>query len=78
MNIDNIRSNKPLYTLPRWNNKYGKRNKLYYLPDIFNKLPSNMLKIEKRKELKKKLKDVLLKNIQIDKLIDGLWVILNI
>jgi len=62
MNIDNIRSNKPLYTLPRWNNKYGKRNKQYYLPDIFNKLPRNMLNIEKRKELKKKLKDILLKN----------------
>ena len=43
-------------TVPFVNNEYGKRNRSFYVPKIFNSLPEPLLKLEKIKKLKKLLK----------------------
>lgn len=57
-----LRNNKPTYEIPRWNNKYGQRNKGWYIPNIFNKVPKNMLNFTTVKELKLKLKEHMTQN----------------
>jgi hypothetical protein len=57
---DNLRKNKRRYVIPNWNNKYGKRIKIWYIPTIFNKLPDNMLNCANLKDFKKKMKEKLI------------------
>lgn len=55
-----LRQNSVRYELPRWSNKYGLRNKNFYIPMIFNRLTqelSNQVSIEK---LKPELKNFLI------------------
>ena len=44
------------YTVPFVNNEYGKRNRSFYVPTIFNSLSEPLLKLEKINKLKKLLK----------------------
>ena len=49
---------RPIYihTVPFVNNEYGKRNRSFYVPKMFNNLPEPLLKLEKINKLKKLLK----------------------
>jgi hypothetical protein len=57
-----IRTTTQRLEVPRWNNAYGTRNKNWYIPVIFNKLPKIMLNYITRESLKGDLKVFLLHN----------------
>jgi hypothetical protein len=58
---ERLRKNALRFEIPKWNNTYGKRNKGYYIPTIFNKLPKNALTLTSLGELKKILTELLIK-----------------
>ena len=42
-NINRIRDGKRKFEMPKWNNLYGKRRKTWFIPEIFNKIPNELL-----------------------------------
>ncbi|KAG7304843.1 hypothetical protein JYU34_010230 [Plutella xylostella] len=55
----------PMYTLPRYNNTYGTRIWMYFLPDIVNELPNDLQNLYINSNIhkyKSKIKDFLVKN----------------
>ena len=59
------RKNKMKYKLPRINNEYGKRNKDWYIPNIFNELPANIKESDTFAIIRNKIKQNILKDICI-------------
>jgi len=60
--IGKFRGNKRRYDMPSWNNIYGKRRKIWKIPELFNKIPKEMLEYVTLNEFKKKYKDWLIKH----------------
>lgn len=56
-----LRDKSQRFQIPKWNNKYGLRNKRFYIPSIFNKLPKQLLTYQSIRELKTQLKKELIK-----------------
>lgn len=57
-----LRQTTQKYEIPQWSNTYGLRNKNYYIPSIFNKLPKQLLNIKSTKERKSRIKQILIEN----------------
>ena len=55
--MERLRRNSITYKLPRRKNKCGRRNKAWFIPNSFNKLPHNMLQITRITEMKCKIKE---------------------
>lgn len=58
--LKRLRQHKHRFTMPRWFNKYGQRNKNYYIPKIFNRLDNNLLSFNSIRSLKPELKKFLI------------------
>ena len=58
--INKLRTQTQRFELPRWKNMYGQRNKKWYVPNTFNRLPKNTLDYQSMKELKYNLKEIIL------------------
>lgn len=55
-----LRAQSQSFEIPRWRNKYGQRNKRWYIPTIFNKLPKTALNYQNLNELKVNLKGIVM------------------
>lgn len=53
--INYLRTHSVRYHIPKWNNEHGKRHRRYYVPDIFNTLSEDLLKINSFSSLKREL-----------------------
>jgi hypothetical protein len=59
-NVNRLREGKRRYEVPKWNNLYGKRRQLWYIPELFNDLPQELLNHVKLGDLKLALKKYLI------------------
>lgn len=55
--VRSLRPKEP-YVIPKTATKYGRRTRQYYVPAIFNKLPTPVLEANTRREIKKQLRIV--------------------
>jgi hypothetical protein len=55
--LSKLRGNKRIFEMPQWRNHYGKRIKKWYIPELYNELPNEMLNYATLNEFKICLKE---------------------